>query len=43
VIALHFEGWTHFTQGAEQLRGAFAGNEVLDRLVLLAPGMRVEL
>jgi L-ascorbate metabolism protein UlaG (beta-lactamase superfamily) len=43
VVAVHFEGWTHFTQGAEQLRAAFAGNEVLDRLVLLAPGMRVEL
>jgi L-ascorbate metabolism protein UlaG (beta-lactamase superfamily) len=32
VIPVHFEGWTHFTQGAEQLRAAFAGNQLADRL-----------
>jgi len=42
VIPVHYEGWTHFTQGATELRAAFAGNQVLDRLVLLAPGERVE-
>ncbi len=34
VIPLHFEGWAHFTQGADQLRAAFAGNGVADRLVM---------
>jgi L-ascorbate metabolism protein UlaG (beta-lactamase superfamily) len=38
VIPLHFEGWTHFTQGADQLRAAFAGNGVTDRLVMPARG-----
>jgi len=38
VIPLHFEGWTHFTQGADQLRAAFAGNGVTGRLLMPAPG-----
>ena len=38
VIPLHFEGWTHFTQGADQLRAAFAGYGVSDRLVIPVPG-----
>jgi L-ascorbate metabolism protein UlaG (beta-lactamase superfamily) len=32
VIPVHFEGWKHFTQGADALRAAFAGNQVSDRL-----------
>jgi hypothetical protein len=35
---VHFEGWTHFTQNADALRAAFAGNGISDRLVLLEPG-----
>jgi L-ascorbate metabolism protein UlaG (beta-lactamase superfamily) len=38
VIPLHFEGWTHFTQAADALQAAFAGNGIADRLKLLAPG-----
>jgi L-ascorbate metabolism protein UlaG (beta-lactamase superfamily) len=34
VVPVHFEGWTHFTQGADALRAAFAGNGVADRLML---------
>jgi L-ascorbate metabolism protein UlaG (beta-lactamase superfamily) len=34
AIPLHFEGWTHFTQGADELRAAFHGNGVADRLRL---------
>lgn len=41
AIPLHFEGWAHFTQGAEELRAAFAGNGMHDRLVLLERGQRV--
>jgi L-ascorbate metabolism protein UlaG (beta-lactamase superfamily) len=26
AVPLHFEGWTHFTQGPDELRAAFAGN-----------------
>jgi hypothetical protein len=43
VIPLHYEGWTHFTQGADALRAAFAGNGIADRLTLLAPGATVAL
>jgi L-ascorbate metabolism protein UlaG (beta-lactamase superfamily) len=41
AIPLHFEGWTHFTQGARELRAAFAGNGVTDRLVLPGRGETV--
>ena len=43
VIPVHYEGWTHFTQGAAALRAAFAGNQLLDRLALLSPGERMDL
>jgi len=43
VVPVHFQGWTHFTQGATVLRAAFAGNQLLDRLTLLAPGETAEL
>jgi L-ascorbate metabolism protein UlaG (beta-lactamase superfamily) len=42
VIPLHFEGWGHFTQGAAELRAAFSGNGVGDRLVMLERGERAE-
>jgi len=38
VIALHFEGWTHFTQGADQLRAAFAGHGIAARLHIPTAG-----
>jgi L-ascorbate metabolism protein UlaG (beta-lactamase superfamily) len=41
VIPLHYEGWSHFTQGADALRAAFAGNGIADRLTLVAPGTTV--
>jgi L-ascorbate metabolism protein UlaG (beta-lactamase superfamily) len=41
VVPVHFEGWKHFTQGADALRAAFAGNGVTDRLVLAGPGETV--
>jgi L-ascorbate metabolism protein UlaG (beta-lactamase superfamily) len=43
AIPVHYEGWTHFTQGAAALRAAFAGNQLLDRLALLSPGERMNL
>ncbi len=42
VIPLRFEGWTHFTQGADERRAAFRGNGVADRLHLLDRGETVE-
>jgi L-ascorbate metabolism protein UlaG (beta-lactamase superfamily) len=42
VIPLHFEGWAHFTQGADQVEAAFRGNGLRDRLVMLERGQRVE-
>jgi L-ascorbate metabolism protein UlaG (beta-lactamase superfamily) len=41
ALPVHFEGWTHFTQGAAELRAAFAGNSVSDLLVLAARGETV--
>jgi L-ascorbate metabolism protein UlaG (beta-lactamase superfamily) len=41
AIPLHFEGWAHFTQGSEQLRAAFAGNGVTDRLRLPERGVAI--
>jgi L-ascorbate metabolism protein UlaG (beta-lactamase superfamily) len=41
VVPVHFEGWTHFTQGADALRAAFAGNQLSDRLALAEPGEAV--
>jgi L-ascorbate metabolism protein UlaG (beta-lactamase superfamily) len=42
VIPLHFEGWAHFTQGADQLLAAFRGNGIRDRLLMLERGQRAE-
>ncbi len=41
ALPVHFEGWSHFTQGARELRAAFAGNSVSDRLVLAERGETV--
>lgn len=42
VIPLHFEGWAHVTQGADELKAAFAGNGIADRLLVLERGQRAE-
>jgi len=39
VIPLHFEGWTHFTQGAAELRASFAGYGLTERLHLPERGV----
>jgi L-ascorbate metabolism protein UlaG (beta-lactamase superfamily) len=41
ALPVHFEGWTHFTQGPRELRAAFAGNGVSDLLVLAERGETV--
>jgi L-ascorbate metabolism protein UlaG (beta-lactamase superfamily) len=41
AIPIHYEGWSHFQQGADSLRGAFAGNGIGDRLRLALPGETV--
>ena len=41
AIPIHFEGWTHFTQGADALRAAFAGYGIADRLALAERGTAV--
>jgi L-ascorbate metabolism protein UlaG (beta-lactamase superfamily) len=41
IVPIHFEGWTHFTQGADALRAAFAGNQLSERLALAEPGAAV--
>ena len=42
VISLHFEGWAHCTQGAGELKAAFSGNGITDRLLVLERGQRAE-
>jgi L-ascorbate metabolism protein UlaG (beta-lactamase superfamily) len=42
VVPLHFEGWAHFTQGADELTAAFRGNGIRDRLLMLERGQRAE-
>jgi L-ascorbate metabolism protein UlaG (beta-lactamase superfamily) len=41
VVPVHYEGWAHFTQGADALRAAFAGNGIADRLVVAERGQTV--
>ncbi len=38
VVALHFEGWAHFTQGRDSLEAAFQAAGLADRLRVPAPG-----
>ena len=42
VIPLHFESWAHAMQGAAELKAAFSGNGVADRLLMLERGQRAE-
>ncbi len=41
VIPAHFNSWSHYSEGADQLRTAFADAMLSDRLVLLTPGDQV--
>jgi L-ascorbate metabolism protein UlaG (beta-lactamase superfamily) len=43
VVAVHFEGWAHFTQGADDLRSAFAAAGIAERLVVPEPGTSLRL
>jgi L-ascorbate metabolism protein UlaG (beta-lactamase superfamily) len=43
VIPVHFEGWSHFLQGAEQLRDSFAGYGIAPRLRMPERGHRLTL
>jgi L-ascorbate metabolism protein UlaG (beta-lactamase superfamily) len=43
VVPAHFEGWAHFTQGADTLVRAFDQAGLSDRLRLLKPGENVDL
>lgn len=38
VIPVHFEGWAHFTEGAESVRNAFEAQNLQHYLHLIAPG-----
>ncbi len=41
VVPLHFTGWSHFTQGARELRASFAGYGLSSRLRVPEPGVVV--
>ncbi len=42
VIAVHFEGWAHFTRALAELKAALSGNGIRDRLLMLARGQRAD-
>jgi L-ascorbate metabolism protein UlaG (beta-lactamase superfamily) len=39
IVPLHFEGWTHFSEGAAELRDAFARARLTERLRWAPPGV----
>lgn len=41
AVALHWEGWAHFRQGAEALRAAFSGHGIAARLVVPERGRAI--
>jgi L-ascorbate metabolism protein UlaG (beta-lactamase superfamily) len=41
VVPVHFEGWAHFTQGADDLRAAFVAAGIAARLAVPEPGASV--
>jgi L-ascorbate metabolism protein UlaG (beta-lactamase superfamily) len=41
IVPVHYEGWAHFTQGADDLRAAFDAAGLGDRLVVPEPGATV--
>jgi L-ascorbate metabolism protein UlaG (beta-lactamase superfamily) len=43
TVVLHFEGWAHYTQGADTLTQAFEQAGLAECLHLLEPGERIEL
>jgi L-ascorbate metabolism protein UlaG (beta-lactamase superfamily) len=43
TVPLHFEGWAHYTDGADMLRRAFERAGLAERLHLLEPGERLHL
>jgi L-ascorbate metabolism protein UlaG (beta-lactamase superfamily) len=42
IVPVHFEGWAHFTQGADDLRAAFDAAGLGDLLVVPEPGDTVQ-
>jgi L-ascorbate metabolism protein UlaG (beta-lactamase superfamily) len=42
IVPVHFEGWAHFTQGADDLRAAFDAAGLGDRLVVPEAGDTVQ-
>jgi hypothetical protein len=43
TVALHFEGWAHFTEGAQSLRDAFEQRGISDCLHIPAAGVEIRL
>ena len=43
IVPAHFNSWTHYSEGADQINATFASTDLATRLVLLSPGARAEL
>ena len=42
IVPLHFEGWAHFSEGADRIASAFAAANLSHRLVWPQPGRKVQ-
>jgi L-ascorbate metabolism protein UlaG (beta-lactamase superfamily) len=42
IVPVHFNGWTHFSEGADDLRAAFDAAGLSDRIVIAQPGDTVQ-
>jgi L-ascorbate metabolism protein UlaG (beta-lactamase superfamily) len=40
IVPVHFEGWTHYSEGREEITRAFAAAGLEARLRWLVPGVR---
>lgn len=43
IVPLHFEGWAHFSEGRQEVEGAFSGAGLESRLRWLEPGQRTRI
>jgi hypothetical protein len=39
VIPVHYEGWSHYSEGRDLIVGSFAALGIADRLKILEPGV----
>jgi hypothetical protein len=43
IIPVHYEGWSHYSEGGELLTGSFGALGIAERLKMLASGVSTSL